>query len=717
MPGIGNAIGIPFRRGGGAASPYAGWSKSGVITIDNTDGDEQTDYQVELTLTALNFDFASAKADGGDIRILDGETELSYFIDSFNQGTETGTVFIKLPTIPADDTKELTLYYGNVSAESQSSGDDTFDYFDDFTKYTGVKDYFTDNGIPHPLSALNLPPGAYYNGKTYIVYNGFRDDPYIITYTHATETLSLPVWIGTNPNIMDIHEQPCLLIDSTGYIHVFWGAHNSAIKYARSNNQEDISAFTARTDISNEASYPNVMQKSDGTIFLFYRRETSLDWGYQTSADTGTSWSAFTTVLDSKCYASATLGADDKIHVATPYTTGTGVYQRFDPHYLYLDTDDDWKNIDDDVLALPYSHSADTLVYNAPSNTLEARIQVNNGHPYMLFPLLDSTKPGWHKYIFVKHNGVSWDVIELTETTLAFQGVRPCLDIYSSTEFHSYIMVGTQLQRWKSVDTGTTWAFEKVILDDGEMHGDCQPIKNAQNNARVLIQDSAFDLPTNVFHRKKVYLYGDDEFIQRDITENQASDVIGSAGQYNNYSWKYKPGYAELYTNVKGHFNSIFPQDFTITSENFIIETDVEISNDAGMGLIANIQDVAGTYYAYAAFWRFSYNTPHILGVDLNAVYASWYKDPPGVVATGSATPSINTRYVMKLEKLTGGAMKYYYNGANFCSGSDATYTGGKMGLFFYIHTTAAFKIPCTAKFYYLRVRKNSLVVPTASII
>jgi hypothetical protein len=76
------------------------------------------------------------RSDCGDIRFTDSDkiTQLSYWIES-GCNTASTQIWVKVPTIPASSTKTIYVYYGNLSATSQSNGANTFIFFDDFTQY------------------------------------------------------------------------------------------------------------------------------------------------------------------------------------------------------------------------------------------------------------------------------------------------------------------------------------------------------------------------------------------------------------------------------------------------------------------------------------------------------------------------------------------------------------------------------------------------------
>ncbi len=112
-------------------NPYFGYRMP--IVINNSTGTELTEFQVQVTLGS-SFPWAHANADISDFRFTapDGETLIPYWIESFTQYA-SATIWVEVPTLAAGTSTTIYLYYGNASiTTSASSGDDTFDFFDDF---------------------------------------------------------------------------------------------------------------------------------------------------------------------------------------------------------------------------------------------------------------------------------------------------------------------------------------------------------------------------------------------------------------------------------------------------------------------------------------------------------------------------------------------------------------------------------------------------------
>ena len=120
-----------------SADAMEDWTYAADIIIDNTGGTEDlTGYQILVELDSDNFDFSKAKSDGGDLRftLLNGGPPsgnlLPYWIESYDQASEKGRIWVKVYSIPASDTTTIIMHYGNSNAESASSGTSTFELYD-----------------------------------------------------------------------------------------------------------------------------------------------------------------------------------------------------------------------------------------------------------------------------------------------------------------------------------------------------------------------------------------------------------------------------------------------------------------------------------------------------------------------------------------------------------------------------------------------------------
>jgi hypothetical protein len=123
---------------------YANWSHRKSHTIYGVVGAE-TGYQVSLNIhSTLGNDSKDhlylgniCKNDFSDIRFTgsNGTSQLAYWIESVEN--DTAKIWVKIDENLGDSERgydrTIFIYYGNASATSESSGEDTFDFFDDFS--------------------------------------------------------------------------------------------------------------------------------------------------------------------------------------------------------------------------------------------------------------------------------------------------------------------------------------------------------------------------------------------------------------------------------------------------------------------------------------------------------------------------------------------------------------------------------------------------------
>ncbi|EAT12437.1 DUF2341 domain-containing protein [Bermanella marisrubri] len=99
------------------------------LEIEEVTGNTLTNYQVQLQLNGSRLNPAySWTQDGQDMRILDSDdqTELEFWIENWNGDTEQASVWVRLPTVSANQIKTIYIYYGNQFAPERSNVPFTF---------------------------------------------------------------------------------------------------------------------------------------------------------------------------------------------------------------------------------------------------------------------------------------------------------------------------------------------------------------------------------------------------------------------------------------------------------------------------------------------------------------------------------------------------------------------------------------------------------------
>lgn len=121
-----------------------GWTKSTSIKLYSTVA--LTDYQIRFAIhrsSGINsgddiYIGENCETDYRDIRFTStSDTLYSYWIESSD--SSSATIWVKIPSIAANAYTELVLQYGNGGASTVSSGEATFEFFDDFTTVDSSK--------------------------------------------------------------------------------------------------------------------------------------------------------------------------------------------------------------------------------------------------------------------------------------------------------------------------------------------------------------------------------------------------------------------------------------------------------------------------------------------------------------------------------------------------------------------------------------------------
>ena len=104
-----------------------GWNYGLNISIHPSSPDDN--FQIKVQLTPTSFNYANTNLDGSDLRFFDlANNSLDYWIETWDT-LGTSIVWVK---VPAMGTSQIHMYYGNPSAVSESNGESTFLFFDDF---------------------------------------------------------------------------------------------------------------------------------------------------------------------------------------------------------------------------------------------------------------------------------------------------------------------------------------------------------------------------------------------------------------------------------------------------------------------------------------------------------------------------------------------------------------------------------------------------------
>lgn len=359
------------------------------------------------------------------------------------------------------------------------------------------EDFFASTGTEW-YSAFNQPSAQSFKGKTYIAYPDADYDPAVICFDHARQSWSKPVKVGRNPlaAAKDSHGNPALLIDKAGILHVFYGCHVGPMQYARSSLPGSIEHWQAMPAPAPKATYPQVMQMSDGTIFLFYRAGGHCDdWVYRTTAR-GDRWSQPAAVLrgvppGEAWYASFVKGPGDTVHAGFVYkddanlrrVPGPEFTHRYDAYYMQRRGDGVWVNAAGAALTLPLARVAayeQCLVYDSWGRrevTGACSVGVDSSNaPYLLFRTAGLYGARSYRHRLARRQAGAWDIVDVGPTVEAgFESFArddnfqlQVLPAGGMRAFVANTVAGsparTDLAVWESRDRGGTWRAGRTIL-------------------------------------------------------------------------------------------------------------------------------------------------------------------------------------------------------------------------------------------------------------
>lgn len=112
------------------ASWLSGWNYRKILTVDHTKVTSHvSNFPVLVKLTSSNFPFANALSTGYDIRFTsaDGSTSLSFERERWNQASQLGEFWVKLPSISSNSDTKFYIYWGKAGATDAAVASSPYD--------------------------------------------------------------------------------------------------------------------------------------------------------------------------------------------------------------------------------------------------------------------------------------------------------------------------------------------------------------------------------------------------------------------------------------------------------------------------------------------------------------------------------------------------------------------------------------------------------------
>ncbi|MBN1341504.1 MAG: BNR-4 repeat-containing protein [Phycisphaerae bacterium] len=419
----------------------------------------------------------------------------------------------------------------------------------------GTVDYFTDNGYGNPISTMQHPCAEHYQGMTYIAYQGPHEDPYVCAYDHAAKKWRGPVKAGVNPmgktpdptdpDAVDNHGRPAMIVDGKGYIHLVFGGHGGHYKLGRnllgtpgkgkqthvvSKNPKDISSWEVLDNISPFGTYSQFVKMDDGDIYLFYRHGSHRsDWVYQKATDNCGTFAPPVSVLKHKAqagkpdihdawYAWFENGKGDTItasYVYHPCKSPGHTKERYNGYYMKMScANESWENAGGHALTLPVTKEyadENTRVCNTGkerSNHGTCRVD-DDGHPHLFF------RQGPMQIRYYRWLGSAWqDPVVVTRDSRSQDGdmIVESPKVVRMLLSHGHSGAG-EVGWWKTTDGGLTWKKGPCLISSpNSRYTPGSLVRDAHPDARIVVSEN--DRAPNHLYGK-LFLLGDSGPIRR----------------------------------------------------------------------------------------------------------------------------------------------------------------------------------------------------------
>jgi hypothetical protein len=276
-------------------------------------------------------------------------------------------------------------------------------------------EYFADDVANHAFHSNVSYPASFYDSvddKTWTfreAWDGLQRVYVAQLYNHATLRFTLPYTISTDGLVNDSHGVPAAVMDHEGYVHCFFGAHDSPLKHYVTAAPRDPTSWIALSDIGTNLTYPHPVRMGSA-LYLFARGGSNEELHrYKTTALSGGSatWGAVKAVVSfsgGRFYPGTALAAGTDIHIVATYSDAADTLRRDVYEFVYDTTDESAGNSDGSVSTVVGSQpiskaTADTSYIVANQTTNETDV-----------PAFCITPDGTRHLAYIDDTATPWDI-------------------------------------------------------------------------------------------------------------------------------------------------------------------------------------------------------------------------------------------------------------------------------------------------------------------
>jgi len=418
--------------------------------------------------------------------------------------------------------------------------------------------YFANNAYSNTIGTMQHPSGEYFEGVTYVAYQGPLEDPWVAAYDHAAGEWSGPFKagesiMGKTPGAkIDNHGKPALVVDVEGYIHLVFGGHGGLPVHGTNelgnthNGQQihvvtkrprDISEWEVLDNISPFGTYNQFVKMDNGDIYLFYRHGAhKSNWVYQLSTDNGRSFAPPVSVLKTaprtddpgvtdSWYAWFTNGQGNDIIGTYNYhrcREPKHIGERHNAYYMVMGADEhSWRNVRGESLALPVTKDyADEMTLVADTGdlwTVRGTTDLDpTGKPHVTIEVGEGMglhHGGPKQTRHYRWTGEEWSGGSTTDLPEKSVGD---MQVFSATEVN-LLLGGNEVAWWHSTNGGRTFSKGDTWVSRKRTRFALSSlIRNAHPDARIIAAGNN-NAEKNDF--REMYLLGDNGPVKRPKSE------------------------------------------------------------------------------------------------------------------------------------------------------------------------------------------------------
>ena len=273
----------------------------------------------------------------------------------------------------------------------------------------------------------------------------------------------------------DEHNCYTIAVDSAGYVHIAGNMHGDWLRYARSTNPGDITAWTAGAMIGTAGapdtgterlvSYPKFFTHPDGTLFFTYRNGSSGngDWYLNRYDAAAKTWARVSKLFDgistseSAYLDNVVIDDDGVIHISYQWRPNGGTTADTNDLSYVRSTDKgvSWQSVTGAAVTVPITHAGSPRVLVAAGFQNSCGLSVDTqGRPHIVNMIVPTTGP-WQ---VVHHywDGAVWvhDTVTTWTTTVVAWTPRP--RIISAANGRTYILLTYRFEGW----AGRVWMLD-----------------------------------------------------------------------------------------------------------------------------------------------------------------------------------------------------------------------------------------------------------------